>query len=247
MLSSAEMRALLVTTDQLTVGLFSDLFREIGVVVQNYADASNAAMGVGSIRFEALVLDFDKLKNTVSVITSLRESRSSRNALVFAIASDGATRQRALEQGANFALERPLQRDAVKKVLHTAYSLMLRERRRYFRHAASIAVMLRRESGEEVQCTSINISRSGMALNVPGALTPGESTDLTFALPDSEVSLIARGIVVWDDKHGKAGVTFECASLEQQNRLVRWLDRHFYRQVHPVQPFFESTDTGELR
>ena len=221
------------------VNVFSDLFRQIGVAAQNCADESNAALVLGGARFEAVVLDFDKLSGTLPVINCLREGGSSRNALVFAVASNGAARQRALDQGANFAFERPFRKATIQQVLHTAYSLMLRERRRYFRHAVSLPIKVRRNSGIRIACTSINISRSGMAISVPNSLDLGEELELEFSLTETGDAVGASGTVVWDDKHGKAGVCFQCASLEHQNRLVRWLDSHFYRQVNPVPPMFD--------
>jgi DNA-binding response OmpR family regulator len=232
MSNTAEIRALLVTHDHEMVGVFSDLFREIGVAVQSYGDESGAEMGLRVVRFEALVLDFDTLRKTLPIIKSLRDSHSSKNALVFAVASDSDARQRALEQGANFAFERPFQPARIKQVLHTAYGLMLRERRRYFRHAVKLTVRMRRNSGIELQCTTMNISRNGMAVNIPCMLDLGETLELVFTLPDVSCVVTAEGTVVWDDKHGKAGLSFQCASLEHQNHLVGWLDAQFFRHLN---------------
>ncbi len=229
----------MVTRDHEMIRIFSDLFREIGVAVETYVDESSAAHGLGVARFEALVLDLDNMNQSLQVISSLRESRSSKNALVFAVASDKSARQRALEQGANFAFERPFQRLRIKQVLHIAYGLMLRDCRRYFRHAASLAVHLQRVSGTELRCTTINISRSGMAVNVPCPLDLGEKLRVAFAVPGAGFSLDTEGRVIWDDKHGKAGLSFQCTNLEQQNRLDTWLDDQFYKQVNDARTTFQ--------
>jgi DNA-binding response OmpR family regulator len=235
MVEPAEIRALLVSRDQEMVAVFSDIFRELGIAVQGYADESSAALGLQAGRFEALVLDFDNLSSTRNIIAGLRESPSSKNALVFAVASGGPSRTEALEQGVNFSLERPFNRARIKEILHTAYGLMLRERRRYFRHPISLPVRLRTITDAELQCTSINISRNGMALQVPSALDLGDSVKVTFALPNSDRTVKGEGTVVWDDKHGKAGLSFQCETLDDQNRLGAWLDNHFYRQHNPAQ------------
>lgn len=231
MSNTAEIKALLVSRDSEMVSTFSELFREIGVTTQNYRQESNAALGLGTIRFEAVVLDFDKMTKTSQVIEALRESQSSKNALVFAVASEGEARQRALEQGANFAFERPFKKSQIKQVLHTAYSLMLRERRRYYRHAVCVPVRLQRTSGVQIECSSINISNHGMAVSVPCELELGEVLEINFSLPGSGFAVTARGTAVWDDKHGKAGLSLHCDSLEIHNRLASWLDRSFYRQL----------------
>ena len=232
MANPAEIRALLLTRDDETVAILSSLFHEIGIALQSYMQETEAARGLESGRFEALVLDLDNINNTAALIERLRDSPSNKSALVFAVASDSGTRQRALEQGANFAFERPFNKAMIKEVLQTAYGLMLRERRRYFRHPVSLSVRLKRITDTELACTSLNISRNGMALQVPSPLDLGEELELTFALPDSEAVVGGRGTVVWDDKHGKAGLSFQCATLEDQNRLVKWLDAQFNEQLN---------------
>ena len=56
----------------------------------------------------------------------------------------------------------------------------------------------------------------------------GESIKLNFLVPGAKLTLNADGSVVWDDKHGKAGINFQCASVEDQNRFAAWLDHEFY-------------------
>ena len=231
MVNPAEIRALLLTRNQETVAILTSLFREIGITVQSHMQGAETARGLESGRFEALVLDFDNVDNTGALIESLRESPSSKSALVFAVASNGSARQRALEQGANFVFERPFNKAVIKEVLQTAYGLMLRDRRRYFRHPVSLPVRLKRITGTELACTSLNISRNGMALQIPSALDLGEEVELMFNLPDSEPLVGGQGTVVWDDKHGKAGLSFQCTTLEDQNRLVKWLDAQFNEQL----------------
>ena len=47
-------------------------------------------------------------------------------------------------------------------------------------------------------------------------------------VPGAKLVLSADGSVVWDDKHGKAGINFQCASADDQNRFAAWLDHEFY-------------------
>jgi FixJ family two-component response regulator len=231
MVNPAEIRAILVTEDEELVGIISGLFGQIGIAVQKSRDENEAIRSIETGRFEALVLDFDNCPDAGAVMQRLRDSGSSKNALVFAVASDGTARQRALEQGANFAFERPFNEARIKDILHTAYALMLRDRRRYFRHAVSLPVHLKRITRPALMCTSLNISRNGIAVQVPSPLEPGEIVDITFRLVQSG-PIAGHGTVVWDDKHGKAGLSFECATLEDENRLTAWLNVHFYRQLN---------------
>jgi AmiR/NasT family two-component response regulator len=59
------------------------------------------------------------------------------NAVIFAVASNAARREQALLNGAHFLLNRPIQASELRQTLNTAYDLMYKERRRYFRCAAA--------------------------------------------------------------------------------------------------------------
>jgi hypothetical protein len=50
---------------------------------------------------------------------------------------------------------------------------------------------------------------------------------LSTAAMSRERRVRARGIVVWDDKHGKTGVSFQCADSRDQRELNLWLDAQF--------------------
>ena len=77
-----------------------------------------------------------------SLLTLVLEHRNSPNAVIFAVASNAARRDQALLNGAHFLLNRPIQASAIRQTLNTAYDLMYKERRRYFRCAAELPVTL---------------------------------------------------------------------------------------------------------
>ena len=96
--------------------------------------------------------------------------------------------------------------------------------RRYFRCAVSLPVSLRTNAGDRLKCMSINISSNGLALNTPTPLELGAEINLVVELT-TETSIAGKGVVIWDDKHGKAGIHFRCNSPEIQSQLNAWLER----------------------
>jgi hypothetical protein len=48
-------------------------------------------------------------------------------------------------------------------------------------------------------------------------------------LQKGELHVLARGTIVWDDKHGKSGISFQCVRPELQRTLNTWLDAQFSR------------------
>lgn len=225
---TSEMKALLVTHDPPMIDLLRELFAEISIVVQGCEDEASAAEILSLSKLDALVLDFDNVSAPDALVKSLRESPSNRNAVLFAAATYGAAKQQASEYGASFILERPFVTEQVRAVLRTAYAQMLRERRKYFRLAVELSVSILRSSGEEITGKTTNLSQNGMAVLTSSPLVNGESIKIIFQVPGAKLTLSADGSVVWEDRHGKAGINFTCASADDQNRFAAWLDHEFY-------------------
>src|SRR5581483_4462133 len=97
--------------------------------------------------------------------------------------------------------------------------------------AAEITVHLVREGGEEARCKTINISSNGIAVNTPTPFQTGEQLHISFVLPGGASQLRARGAVMWDDRHGKTGLTLQCVNPQMQLELDSWLDSNFNRAL----------------
>jgi PilZ domain len=178
-------------------------------------------------KYEALLIDFETVPQTVPIFTTIRQSAANRNAVVFAVVGSPDSRQRARDQGATFVLERPLEDEGIRRVLQAAYGMMTSERRRYFRCTAAISLRLVRDSGEEVACKTINISSNGMAVSGSSSFKAGEKLHIALILPGSDSQVRAQATVMWDDKHGKTGLSVECANSQMQRELDTWLDTQF--------------------
>jgi DNA-binding response OmpR family regulator len=229
MMNAAEIRALLVTRDRGTIETFTDLFRELGVDMQPAIAVEGIPEELGRTKYEALILDYDEGSGAPAILDYARKIPSNRTAVVFAVSSDAAYRQQALAQGANFVFERPFILAEIRNVLRAAYDLMIRERRRYFRCAAELPILLvKKTSGTDLRCTTINVSSSGMALATPSSLTLGEEVEIVLLLQGAGLTIRASGAVVWDDKHGKSGISFRCRTPQMQAELDSWLGAHFF-------------------
>ncbi|HKW16758.1 MAG TPA: PilZ domain-containing protein [Terriglobales bacterium] len=235
MTASAEIKALVVTRDTGLAAVFTLISGEFGISAQ--PTGNNRAAFPEELmlaKYEAVLIDYETVPQTTSILTQLRENPTNKNAVVFAVVGTDDSRRRARDQGATFLLERPLKGDETRRVLHAAYGLMTRERRRYFRCVAEITVRLVRDSGEEVLCKTLNISSNGMAVCTPGAFQAGEKVHVSFVLPGATSQMRARGSVIWDDRHGKTGIGIECATAQMQLELDSFLDANFNRVLGNV-------------
>ena len=225
--SAAELRALVVSEDSSLLSTFADVFKNFGVDAQKNVHSEDVPAGLRASKFEALVVDFDTMPPGLPILTALRESPSNRHALIFAVATGNLQRKQALDQGANFVFQRPLVTKEIRQVIRLSYNLMVRERRRYFRSTANIPVQVRSSSGSEIRGTIFNISSTGLAISTSSSFNMGDEILIGFSLEGSESRLSATGKVVWDDKHGKSGVSVRYSNADMQRQVDNWLDCKF--------------------
>lgn len=227
--TAADIRALVVTTDAGLLSVFVDISREIGVVTDISEPAQGIVPELSRQKYEALLIDFDSVCDAGSVLTALRASPSNQNAVVFAIATEHCRREAALLHGANFVFARPLDNKELRRTLYAAYDAMTRERRRYFRFTAELPVFITRSDGSDLVGQTSNVSANGMSIRSSVSFNLGERVGLTLDLQNGGPHVLARGTIVWDDKHGKSGISFQCVRLELQRTLNTWLDAQFSR------------------
>jgi DNA-binding NarL/FixJ family response regulator len=224
----------MVTPDPELVRNFTNACIELGIDAEGSASTSGVPEELGRAKYEAVLVDFDMVPETITILDAVRESRGNRNALVFAVATETEHRHQALRQGAAFIFQRPIDANEIRRVLHAAYDLMARESRRYFRCSAELPALLNRcNESTDLKCTTINISSSGMAIRTPTPLHPGDAVQITLFLPGAGEAVCASGAVVWDDKHGKTGLNFQCRAPRDQGDLDAWLNTRFYELLAP--------------
>ena len=233
------LKALIVGRDPEMIRIFSDVLRERGVEARKCVLESAALDQLSSEKFEALILDFDEIEGCPNILKSL--PGPNKRVPVFAVASDSHKKQAASDLGTSFVVERPLALPQIRDFLRAAYGRILREGQSYFRLAVELPVSIRRGSGGLLQCTTLNLSGTGMAVNSPSTLTIGEQINVAFAIPNTDVFVGAEGKVIWDNKHGKTGISFECANASIQSRLNEWLQDHFFIRQSEV----AEADTSE--
>jgi len=101
------------------------------------------------------------------------------------------------------------------------------ECRRSFRCAAELPVVLMFTASKKTfQCWTMNVSGNGMAIKTPVSLRPAGAMNIALLLPEVG-TLRATGVVIWDDKHGKCGLTVRCSGAEMRKKLDSWLDSKF--------------------
>jgi PilZ domain len=228
--TAVELRALIVSPDTGAAALFDQLFRDLRVVSQVSTDPGSAFQCFSQAKFEAVTVDLDSILEPVPFVQHLPLCRANRGAVVLAIATNSSARQRASMHGARFVIGRPLVQSQVARVLRAAYGLMLQDRRRYFRLVVDLPISVRTSAGTELCCKSINISSEGMAVRTPSPMQVGETVGIVFSISNPGPMVIAKGTVIWDDKHGQSGLHLSFASSVDKDRIAEWLDSEMFMQ-----------------
>lgn len=214
----------LVSQDSMVVRQITEAMQELALAVEPCALLSVAADRCNRRKFDAVVIDLAMGGEAAAFIGQVRGSPSNRTTVIFALTSSPRESAHALNQGANFVLERPLTPDAIRNTLRVAYGLILRERRRYFRYAISVPVVLNRRGAPEIFGRTVNVSECGMAIHTPTALASGAEVTAQFTVrPDPLLQIKADAKVCWNNERGEIGLSFLFLPHDQASELQSWL------------------------
>ena len=214
--------ALLVSADPATIQQFSLVLRDLSISPDACQDATSAGLLLKSRKFDAVIVDLKLGGQSRQILDEVHLSPSNRTAVTFGISDNDTEATAAFRTKSQFVFERPCSPQSIHKTLKPAYGLILRERRRYFRHPVSIPVTIQRENREVVRCASVNISGGGMAVSTEVLLLPGENVQVQFILPDHEAPFLAQSTTCWSNA-GYLGIRFLSVSDENKCQLQTWL------------------------
>ncbi len=172
-------------------------------------------------KLDAVIVDFD-LEGAGRFLASIRAGNANRLAPIFACLSSQTQKQYALTSGANFLLQKPLSVEGVKHAFGSAHDMMLRERRRYFRHPVYLPIAVACEN-EEHRLTTLNLSEGGAAIRGHRPLDSGTLVTFRFALPTAH-EIAGQGEIVWSNEEGAMGVRFHIMKEDCKIYLLRWLE-----------------------
>jgi hypothetical protein len=213
--------ALLLSEDASTVAMLTECLEELAISTDVCACDADFPSVLNKKKLEAVFVDWPRANGSARFLNSVRSSPSNRSAVTFAISD--SREQNHSAAGANFLLESPLSKDAIRKTLKVSFGLIVRERRRYFRCPISTVATLRGEGFGDLRCQVINISEGGMALSTPVDLPLKLCAYVGFEVPNQLPPQILKSEVVWRGDNGRVGVRFLYQTALQRVELQGWL------------------------
>jgi CheY-like chemotaxis protein len=235
-------RVLIVSRDFVASRYIGDSMQQNGLSVENSVDLSAASERLSRRKFEAIVVDLSFGHSAVYFMQQIRNSPSNRTVVTFAITNDQEDISLALKHGFSFVLERPLTAESIANTLKVAYGMIVRERRRYFRHPTVVPAVLQRKEASEVYVRTINVSEGGIAINTLIPLAVGLQVNIEFTLRDPKLMIKADGKVCWQNANGDAGLAFGFIPFDMASGLQQWLSLKLELQLpsHLAEKFGRS-------
>jgi len=222
-----ELQAVLVGSDPAVIESIIQCLEQLGIVGAVYAQAAYAVETLARQKIDAFFVD-GEFDPELSVLKGMRSSRSSRGAVGFAIVA----RQKSVTEAsrvADFVMDKPLAPLSVNRAVRAAYGIMLKERKRYFRHSLRVPVDVTDATYRKFAGHTINLSQSGIALECAAPLASGETVQLGFELPGGGDKLSCKAQIIWTAEQGKIGLTFTQMKSADKERLTAWIEQEFHR------------------
>lgn len=176
-------------------------------------------------KYDALLVDCDDIPLGPVVLRELRNGKSNKSCIAFAIVNGKTTIQQAFEMGANFVLDKPIALDRATRSVRAAQGLIMRERRRYHRHLIKASGAILVDQGAELPLHITNISHGGISIECSRKLDEGGAARVRLNLPGAKKALDIKGEVVWSTPEGRAGIRFQILSAEAKKDLDAWLEK----------------------
>jgi len=226
-------KMLLVSPSSLTMYQVAKSAHRFDMSVQVCTELRTALDLVNRQKFDAVTVDLSLGPQATAILRQARSSAANRTVVAFAISSTLDQSADAFRAGSSFVLERPLSLDSIRRTLHAAHGLILRERRRYFRCPIAVPVSVQQEGASPVYGETSDISEEGMALRLLTPLTRGAEGMVQFTLPNTPVPIRAEAKVCWCSDTGQAGLHFESLSPADNSKLQQWVACKFEKQLTP--------------
>ncbi len=215
------LEALLLSHDPEVLKILRRVLNDLQIRAEVCTGPEPAAEWLERKKCDVVVVDIDDMPGAAAVVSEMRQSSANRNTLTFALLNGATTPRQAFEIGANLTLQKPLSLDTAMSSFRAAHTLVLSERRRYYRYAVEMPVTVLLE-GKEIEATASNVSVGGMAAHVPPGVPVKALVQVRFKLPGGKAWIGTGAIAAWADEEGHTGFRFEKMPASARQEFERW-------------------------
>jgi len=221
-------RALVVDDHAPTCTLIRDVLSAADIEAYGVTDSGSAAQRLLTEHYDAVFLDARMPSpDGIELTRQMRTAGVNRKTLIVMITGD--TQQNFLKQafdaGVDFVLFKPVDRQALLRLLRATQGLIDRERRRYTRVNVCRKVMIK--FGEEhSRGTTENLSVNGFLAKMDRQFPVGSRVRISLDLNSGELPLLTGARVVRLVAGNTIGVELDALPAADSERLQEFLAAH---------------------
>jgi PilZ domain len=215
-----ELEFVLVSSDYAMVQTVSSGVKQYGGKFVLLPDASAGRDYLNRKKTDGVFLDLE-VPGAIGLIDAVRRGTANSKVVIFACGKNSKEYTSTLNAGANFLLRKPLAADSVTLHITIAKELLMRERRRFFRHSVNLPVLLK-EAELEQRGRMTTLSEGGMAVHTVKPLSRAAVVEFSFELPLG-VTIKGKGQVAWSNAEGMAGIAVQTFDAKGKEFVESWL------------------------
>ena len=201
--------------------------------------ASNIASAgdyIARRKIDGIVIDMT-LQGTLELIDRVRRGNANKFSVIFACLGPTMEPQFALRAGANFVFSRSTEISQIERLFSAAASMMVAEKRRFFRYPLMVPVQLKVDN-KDMEGTMANLSEGGMAIWCLQDTPRGATIQFSFELPFGGL-IQGKGEIAWGSADGTVGIKFHILQDQAYTHLSGWLgrcdpERASSARIHPT-------------
>jgi CheY-like chemotaxis protein len=214
---------LLLTNDAALMNVVRTTFSASRVGLEVRADAESALELAARRHIDGFVIDCDDVHGAGDALAAIRNGRSNKLSVVFAVLNGRTSVSAAVEAGANYIVGKPVPETLLRSQLDIALPAMERDHRRYFRHRVNLPVTLS-GTAESVVGKIMNVSEGGLALTQFGPAAIEGTVAIQFDMPGTTARVFrAKAEVVWKDAFA-IGLRFLRVEPQCRSSFEAWLE-----------------------
>src|SRR5260370_25285374 len=177
------LQALLLSRDPEVLRTLRRVLDMANIELEVCSNTDQGRMALGRRKYDAVLVDCDDTEKGSDILRQLRQGKSNKSCIAFALVHAKTSVQQAFELGANFVLDKPISLERATRSVRAAQGLIMRERRRYHRHLLRASGAILVDAGSELPISITNISHGGISIDGNRQLDEGRAARLKFLLP----------------------------------------------------------------
>ncbi len=218
------LQCLMLTRDPNLLGRIKATLHEHRASLDLRQDCASTIELASRRHWDGIVIDCDDVPGGTEVIAQVRNCRSNRQSLIFAVVNGSTSVDTALNLGANFVICKAAEETRLRSVLDATIPKMEREHRRYFRYEVDLPVQLRNHDGQAFSARMKNVSEGGLCIKLVGRQRVEGLVTVEFEIPsDASRTFQAKADVVWSDS-SLMGLCFLYTEKDSGLVLQTWLN-----------------------